>query len=191
MDFIDFEIRAWQADAAHVQVLVHSSPVGDMRAPVTVRFDPQKVEAFRQFFRARVVGLGIPRPSRKQLVEGGRLLAGMILPPPVYNFLIRSQERVAPDDGLRVRLCLDVALTDLPWEFLYRPDALEETSLAGFMALEPDLSLVRGSPRVTRRVRPSGGKKRLLFAGTPFFVSGQDYWNVEDEGEQLAKELAS
>lgn len=191
MDFIDFEIRAWQADAAHVQVLVHSSPVGDMRAPVTVPFDPQKVAAFRQLFGARVVGLGISRPRRKQLVEGGRLLAGMILPPPVYDFLIRSQERVAPDDGLRVRLCLDAALTDLPWEFLYRPDALDETSLAGFMALEPALSLVRGSPRVTRRVRPSGGKKRLLFAGTPFFVNGQDYWNVEDEGEQLAKELAS
>lgn len=190
MEFFDFEVRAWQADAEHVQVLVHSSPVGDMRAPVTVRFDPQEIGVFRQLFSARVVGLGIPRPSRKQLIEGGRLLANMILPPPVYNFLIRSQERVAPDGGLRVRLCLDAALTDLPWEFLYRPDALDETSLAGFMALEPALSLVRGSPRVTRRVRPSGGKKRLLFAGTPFFVNGQDYWNVEEEGKRLAKELA-
>jgi hypothetical protein len=34
MNFIDFELRAWQADAEHVQVMVHSSPAGDMREPV-------------------------------------------------------------------------------------------------------------------------------------------------------------
>ena len=39
MDFHDFQIRAWQSDASHAQVLVHSSPVGDMREPVTVRLE--------------------------------------------------------------------------------------------------------------------------------------------------------
>jgi len=28
MTFVDFQIRAWQIDASHAQVLVHSSPVG-------------------------------------------------------------------------------------------------------------------------------------------------------------------
>jgi hypothetical protein len=188
MDFLDFEIRAWQTDVEHVQVIVHSSPVGDMRAPEIVRFDPEEVDAFRRLFGDRVVGA--PRPGRRQLADGGRLLAAMMLPPPVYSLLIRSQERAGPDNGLRIRLCLDGALTDLPWEFLYRPDAPDDSPLAGFMALDPALSLVRGSPRITHRVRPSRGKKRLLFAGTPFFVKGQDYWGVEEEGRLLAEELA-
>jgi hypothetical protein len=38
MRFVDFEIRAWQADSEHVQVLVHRSPAGSIRRPIIVPF---------------------------------------------------------------------------------------------------------------------------------------------------------
>ena len=30
MDFFDFEIRAWRTGKTHIQVIVHSSPAGDL-----------------------------------------------------------------------------------------------------------------------------------------------------------------
>ncbi len=187
MEFFDFEVRAWQADAAHVQVLVHSSPAGDMRQPVTVTFDAAVVEAFRAIFADRAAGE--PTVNRSDLITGGQQLAAILLPPPVYSLLIRSLERISPDDGLRIRLCLDSALVDLPWECLYRPEATGQDTAAGFLALDSRISLVREAPGRSAGTSPTRRKQHLLFAGAPFMVRGEDWWGVEPERQKLLEAL--
>ena len=187
MDFIDFELRAWQADAAHVQVLVHSSPAGDMRQPVTVPFDAAGLEAFRAIFGDRAAGA--PVVNWSDLIAGGQQLAATLLPSPVYSLLNRSLDRISPDAGLRVRLCLDSALVDLPWECLYRPDAAGQRPSAGFLALDSRISLVRGAPSRLIGTSPTRRQQRLLFAGAPFMVRGEDWWGVEPEREKLLAAL--
>ncbi len=187
MDFHDFQIRAWQSDASHAQVLVHSSPVGDMREPVTVRLESGALMTFRALFADRAAG--DPSVTWADLIAGGQQLAVVLLPPPVYTLLIRSLERIPPDDGLRVRLCLDSALVDLPWECLYRPDASGGDATAGFLALDSRISLVREAPSGTTQALPARRKQRLLFAGAPFMVRGSDYWGIEDERQGLAEAL--
>lgn len=184
--FHDFELRAWLVDATQAQVLVHCSPVGDMREPVCVPFDLVQMESFRAIFADRWVGQ--PQIDWAQLVEGGRQLAAILLPPPVYTLLNRSLERIPEDDGLRIRLCLDRVLIDLPWEYLYRPDAAGQDAKA-FLALDARISLVRETPRLLHQVQPTKRRQRLLFAGTPFHVQGTDLWQVEQECQQLLAAL--
>jgi hypothetical protein len=187
MDYIDFELRAWQANAAHVQVMVHSSPAGDMRQPVTVPFDAAGLEAFRAIFADSWVGA--PTVNWSDLIGGGQQLAAILLPPPVYSLLIRSLERIPPDDGLRIRLCLDSALVDLPWECLYRPDAAGRSPAAGFLALDSRISLVREAPGRSAGTSPPRHRQHLLFANTRYMVHGVDVWGVEQACEQLLAAL--
>lgn len=183
MIYNDFEIRAWQADEDLIQVLVHSSPAGDMQHPVMIAVDhdilssiqQQKDASWYQHFQ-----------HSDQVIEIGRQLATMLLPPPVYALLLRSQERIGPQQGLRLRLCLDDSLMDYPWEWLYRPDRFD-AALDGFLAVDPQLSLVRGAP-----MRPLGSaiatatKQRLVFAGALWHTdTSDDRWGVRQEYEQL------
>jgi hypothetical protein len=187
MDFIDFELRAWRSDDAHVQALVHRSPVGDMRQPVTVPFDAASLEAFRRTFTDLPTGEQAVKWA--DLIAGGKQLAAVLLPPPVYSLLIRGLERISPDDGLRLRLCLDSALADLPWECLYRPDAAGQSPSEGFLALDSRISLVREAPRVSTTASRPRRKQHLLFAGAPFMVQGVDRWGVELERQNLEEAL--
>lgn len=187
MDFIDFELRAWQADASHVQVMVHRSPVGDMRQPVAVPFDAAGLEAFRRTFTDLPTGEQAVKWA--DLIAGGKQLAATLLPPPVYSLLIRGLERIPPDDGLRLRLCLDSALADLPWECLYRPDAAGQSPPEGFLALDSRISLVREAPTASATASRPRRKQHLLFAGAPFMVQGVDRWDVELERQNLEEAL--
>ena len=51
MKYHDFELRAWCVDKSHAEVLVHSSPAGDMRQPRLVDFDARCSEVPEQIFR--------------------------------------------------------------------------------------------------------------------------------------------
>lgn len=185
MVYYDFQIRAWQVDARHVQVIVHSSPVGDMRQPVTVDFDARQAEVLSQISDFESGG---HTSTRIQVMELGRKLADILFPAPVSSLFDRSLERIKPEDGLRLRLCLDNALSDLRWEFLYRPDVLNPESTEGFLALNPRISLVRGAPTASLKLQPSKRKQRLVFAGV--FWPGHDNdddFRVREEFQKLTK----
>lgn len=183
MIYSDFEIRAWQVDKDHIQVLVHSSPAGDMPRPLMVAIDSamlssiqlQRDGSWYQDFQ-----------NSDQVIEIGRQLATMLLPPPVYALLLRSQERIGPLQGLRLRLCLDDKLMDYPWEWLYRPDRFD-VALDGFLAVDPQLSLVRGAPmRPIGSAITSATRPRLVFAGALWHTDqSDDRWGVRREYEQL------
>jgi hypothetical protein len=191
MDFVDFEIRAWQADEGHAQVMVQSSPVGDMRRPVTVLCDEGLLGRRIESLSGRIVRLSKRGfTSGKEAAEFGRCLGETFLPLPVHTLLVRSLERIPPEDGLRLRLCLDETLADLPWEFLYRPDVPEQDSFAGFLVRDSRISLVREAPTTGQRLRPSDQKQKMVFVGC-LTQDEKDCAGTKEEYVKLADTLTS
>jgi hypothetical protein len=146
MEFHDFHIRAWTVDRKNAAVLVHSSPAGAMQRPEKVVLDWEGLGAFRKIFHL-TSGSAPANATADPLIAGGRGLASVVFPDPVVGLLIRSLERIDPEDGLRVRLCLDGVLSDLPWEYLVLPDVAGPKSPGGFLALDARVSLVREPPQ--------------------------------------------
>ena len=72
MNFVDFQVRAWQADANHVQVIVHSSPVGDMRKPTTVTCDLDQLRSACRAVLQRPSGLYVQSAIRQSAIKVGR-----------------------------------------------------------------------------------------------------------------------
>ena len=125
--FVDFAIRAWR-EGPYLQVIAHSTPAGGMRHPVAVRLGELVAEQYRV-------------PVDAPLVKGaeiGRRLARLLLPDEVWRLLGESLQIIAPQAslGLRLRLCLDDDLIDLPWEYLYRRDVEAPAARSGFLLMD-------------------------------------------------------
>ena len=189
MTFLDFQVRAWTTGANEMQVLVHSSPVGDLCQPVSVTCDRGRLlTPARVFENALWHSRG--SNTHRQIVRLGRQLAKILFPQQVWELFLRSLERVSlAQAGLRLRLCLDDSLVDLPWEFLFRPDVRDEDSLDGFLILDPRISLVRGAPTTSHAVNPSKQKQRMVYAGA-LWSDGSDWFTLKEEHSQLSQALA-
>jgi hypothetical protein len=173
---VDFQIRAWRESSTHVQVLVHASPVGDLRKPVSVAFDSNDRASMQVPVEAHA----------GEASEVGRRLARVVLPEPVYQQFVEAVRWLGgrPELGLRLRLCLDEELVDLPWEYLYRPDVLMEGVRSGFLLSDSRISLVRESPMAAMAPVPQDSPRKLLFIGT-LWKGGEDDWGVAEEYEDL------
>ncbi|MEK6280790.1 MAG: CHAT domain-containing protein [Acidobacteriota bacterium] len=179
MNFLDFQLRAWQSDL-QVQVLVHSSPVGAMRRPVTLAFKKDEMEAVCNLIRHEyLAGDGV----LQRVSEAAKCLSETLLPPEVYGYLVRSLERVG-ENGLRLRLCLDRVLIDAPWEFMRRPDASDDDLLDSFLILNPHLSMVREAPIESSKLEPSTEQQRMVIVGA-YWPNGDDLWLVKEERQKL------
>jgi hypothetical protein len=171
-EYLDFELRAWRPDLERIEVVVQNSPAGSMPQPVSVSM-PQSEDRLLRVGRKATV---------EDAVNAGRAMSRVLLPPPVYSLLQQSL-RIASrhsHTGVRLRLLLDDFLSDLDWEFLYRPDLSEGNAVSGFLIFDASISLVRGTVKPEATVQPVSGKQRLLFVGT-FFPGGKDSWQVEQE----------
>jgi len=179
MRFLDFAIRAWR-EGPYLQVIAHSTPAGSMRQPAATRvgvFDPDD-------FRL---------PVDAPLADGaalGRRLAKMLLPDEVWRLLGESLQRIGPHPalGLRLRLCLDEDLIDLPWELLYRRDVEASVARGGFLLTDSRISLVREPPSAVITAPPSERTRTGLFLGT-FLDDGSDGWGVQTEYDSLSRAM--
>ena len=92
--------------------------------------------------------------------------------------------------GLRIRLVMDEGLIDLPWEYVYRPDRMNNAGVSGFLLLDPSISLVREA--VNRRIKltPITGQQHLAFVGS-YWEGKVDGWQVKNEYDSLKKALKS
>src|SRR6218665_3415505 len=102
MRFVDFEIRAWQADDTHVQVLVHRSPAGCMRRPVTVPFNLTEFRGPSAIFEEGVWWSDGPDVTL-QMIAMGRALGAVLLPPEANSLLALSLARLGDNDRLPIR----------------------------------------------------------------------------------------
>jgi hypothetical protein len=178
--FVDFAVRAWR-EGPYVQVIAHSTPGGAMRQPVAVKLGMFAAEDYR---------LAIDAPLARG-AEVGRQLARILFPPEIWRLLAESLAGIAdrPDLGLRIRLCLDDDLIDLPWEFLYRPDVDAPAARSGFLLTDGRISLTREPPSIVGAHASSDRPQRGLFLGT-MFDDGTDRWSVRVEHESLAKAMS-
>ena len=180
LSFIDFAIRAWR-EGPYLQVLAHSTPAGALRQPVAVKigvFAPQDYRLANDASLARGA-------------EVGRELARLLFPTEIWRLLGESLGALASrtNFGLRLRLCLDDELIDLPWEFLYRPDVSAPSAQSGFILADGRISLVREPPSVITSQPPSNRVQRGLFVGA-LFDNDTDGWSVRIEHENLSKALS-
>lgn len=177
--FVDFSVRAWR-EGPYIQVIAHSTPAGGMRQPVAVRIGEFSAEDYRVAINASLV----------QGAEVGRRLARLLLPDQVWRLLGESLQLVAPQAGLalRLRLCFDDDLIDLPWEFLYRPDVEALGSRTGFLLMDGRVSLVREPPSIVAAPGTSDRVQRGLFVGTTF-DDDSDLWGVGVEYASLARSI--
>lgn len=173
--FVDFAVRAWR-EGNFLQILAHSTPAGGMRHPVAVRMGPFDPDEYRL-------------PIEASLEEGaalGRTLSRLLLPDTIWRLLVESLAFVAADPGLgvRLRLCLDDDLIDLPWELLYRHDVDAPAARAGFLLLDTRISLVREPPALLATAPASDRLQRGIFVGA-LFDDGSDHWAVRSEHGSL------
>jgi len=177
--FVDFAIRAWR-EGPYIQVVAHSTPAGGMRQPVAVKLGSFAADDYRIEFDAPL--------SRG--ADVGTRLAQLLFPDAVWRLLGESLQVVAPHPelGLRVRLCLDDDLIDLPWEFLYFREVDVPVVRSSFLLLDGRISLVREPPSLVVQTEPSDRTRRGLFVGTRF-DDGSDYWEVAAEYRSLTAAL--
>jgi hypothetical protein len=181
MRFVDFVIRAWR-EMAYLQVMAHSTPAGNMRQPAAVKLGPFAAEDYRIRDWA----------TSAEAAALGRQLARLLFPDAVWRLFAESLRAIAgrKDIGLRLRLCLDDDLIDLPWEFLYRPDVQAPAARSGFLLLDGRISLVREPPLVLGAPAATSRVQRGLFVGA-FFADGSDTWGVQQEHASLTKAMRS
>ena len=173
--FVDFAVRAWR-EGAYVQVFAHSTPAGAMRQPAAVKLGKFVADDFR-------IGIDAPLAAGAEI---GRELARMLLPPDVWRLLGESLAAIGarPDLGLRLRLCLDDDLIDLPWEFLYRPDVDAPGAQSGFFLTDGRISLTREPPSIVGLQPSTDHVQHALFLGT-LWDDGSDGWAVKSEYDSL------
>jgi hypothetical protein len=70
MNFYDFQIRAWRVDEEHAQVMVHSSPAGDIRKPLTVALVPDMLNSFRRLVNDY---WKVPPGTTQQIIKAGNV----------------------------------------------------------------------------------------------------------------------
>jgi hypothetical protein len=179
--FVDFSIRAWR-EGAYLQVLAHSTPAGGMRYPVAVKLGEFDATDYRL-------------PVDASLATGaamGRRLGRLLLPGELWRLLGESLQIVTEAEGLglRLRLCFDDDLIDLPWEFLYRQDVEAPAARSGFLLMDSRVSLVREPPSVTSSPVCTDRVQRGLFVGT-MFDDESDCWGVKGEHASLVTAMRS
>lgn len=181
MRFVDFALRAWR-EGPYMQVIAHATPLGGMRQPVAARIGPFDAHDYRLPMDA----------SLADCARLGRHLARLLLPEAVWQRLSDSLVTIArePSLGLRLRLCLDDDLIDLPWEYLYRPDVEADSARSGFLLMDGRISLVREPALLVARATPAADRRRGLFVGA-LFDDGSDGWSVAVEHASLSRAMRS
>ncbi|WP_457332941.1 CHAT domain-containing protein [Rhizobacter sp. P5_C2] len=86
--------------------------------------------------------------QRSELIALGQRIGALLLPPVARSFFTSSLAKLAPNEGLRLRIkCSAIALDVVPWEFAYVERDLdgggEALGLRGFLVGDSRVSVVR------------------------------------------------
>lgn len=191
----DFVIVARRLDARRIGVGVDASPAGRLDALVPVPFTEKECAELHarfltRFGHGRIQG-GRMLIKREEAAEIGKRLAGVLFPPDVFRLFATSLVSVSGRSGLRIRLSMDPALLDMPWEYALRPDRQGngEALMSNFLLLDPSISLVRQTAGTSVKLPEITGSQRMAFVGT-LWDGKYDGWQVNTEFELLEQALA-
>jgi hypothetical protein len=192
--FRNFVIRARRIDPRTVSVTVDEAPAGRMPKGIRVPFSAVESAQLRGSFLATwsqsSISGGRAAITAAEAASIGNRLGEVLFPDPVMRLFAASLASVvARGDGLRIRLSMDPELTDLPWEYICRPDRQGRGGMSGFLLLDPSISLVRQAADAAISMAPITGRQRLAFVGA-FWEGKQDSWQVGQEFALLNDALA-
>ena len=189
----DFVITARRINGKQVAIAVDASPAGRLDEVVLVTYPEKEAAALRESFRARLddatVNGGRMLITVREALAIGRRLAEVLFARNVVTLFAKSLAAVLERRaGLRIRLSMDPALMDLPWEYVCRPDRRQEGGVSDFLLIDPAISLVRQAADASIKFLPISGKQRLAFVGT-FWEGKKDVWEVGKEFSLLNRAL--
>ena len=104
--------------------------------------------------------------------------------------MAEALDGLAAGDGLRVRLRLDPALADLPWEFAWLERQAGQRDSTGFLALDPRISIVRHQTVAGRVPADDAPRDRRVVAALANpVVPGRAPLDLSAERANLSKAL--
>lgn len=119
------------------EVRVPRSPAGEIIQGIPSGYDAR--EMARCF-----AGWEDQSPEWPAVIQAGDWLASLLFPGKALEFLVRSLDIVkASGKKLRLRLMLEGAVQNAPWEYALVNRGGGETTPMDFLALSPDVSIVR------------------------------------------------
>lgn len=127
-----------RAKRVSFKVQLTQAPAGDHAAPIATQYDAG-------LMRDHITRLEGDAPTYDETMQLGALLSEALFPPPLRELLSSSLSMMtAQGKGLRIRLrLLGAELAKLPWEYLLLNRAGGEASPTDFLALMPNVSIVR------------------------------------------------
>jgi CHAT domain-containing protein len=134
--------KIWQLS---FKVRVLSSPKGEMsqEQAVPVQCDEAPLQAILKKLESRNL-------DQAGLVDLGRMLAAMLLPPGPEGALVSVRELLkdnlkglGAEEGVRLRLRLPPMLAPYPWEYVYVDRAGGGDGMDGFLSLDPRVAILR------------------------------------------------
>jgi hypothetical protein len=170
-DFVIFVYNVEKNEHSEVQqftVRVFTSPVGEGEKEEVIRI-PDPAREIPDYARLKLLARkleqrGFDKDEAGQM-ELGDLLGKLLLPDHAREMYRRSLAWLRPDEGLRLRLRLPRALSDLPWEYMYVQDLRGERTPSNFLALNSCVSIVRHEAlEIPARWFVPGARRRVLVA---------------------------
>lgn len=127
------------------------------------------------------------RITSEQLYKLGTILGDLILPGSVRRRFEESLKILRVDKvGLRLRLLIEAPeLSLLPWEYLYLPGGDEDSDLF-FLALQPDISIVRHEA-IDEREPLLEQRQRYRMVVASASPKDQDTLKVEEDRKAIAR----
>ncbi len=145
MVYEDFELLATNVQVVKEEdqkrimfrVQVPRSPAGEIVAGVPSEYDTREMRKRLKDWEHRAL-------DWPDVIRLGHWLSTVLFPGSVRDLLVRSLERVqAREKGLRIRLLLEGALHNVPWEYVLLNRGGGEATVTDFLGLMPDVSIVR------------------------------------------------
>jgi hypothetical protein len=158
LEFVDGRVASFM-------VRVLSSPAGEGEEAERVKV-PDHLPAWVGWLDVRQIDTDLGAQ-----IELGTILGGLLLPPYARGLFQASLGRLADDEGLRLRLRLADELADLPWEFAWVGRHRGKPTAAGFLALDPRISIVRhesvATPLPTGNPTAPAGRRVVVAQASP------------------------
>jgi len=192
-DFVLFasnvEKNEW-GELVQFTVRVFASPVGEGERDEIVRLpdEAQEIPGIDQLrTRARELERRALDDDIDRQMDLGNDLAKLLLPEYARSMFLDSVQFLNPDEGLRLRLRLPKELSDLPWEYMLVRGGRGERRPTDFIALNPQISIVRHEALAipARWFGPSPRRRLLVVMATP---SGYPQLAHLPEEQRLIKE---
>jgi hypothetical protein len=145
MQYEDFQLLATQVQEVKAEgtkwitfkVQVPRSPAGEITSGVDSKYDSREIRQLVGKWDSR-------QPDWLYAIQIGHVLAGILFPEPVRELLVRSRDIIkGQGKRLRLRLMLEGALHNLPWEYVLLNQGGGEATPTDFLGLSPDISIVR------------------------------------------------